>query len=35
VAVMILLVFYTVKMTDIFTDYLIHRENMKYENTNQ
>ncbi len=35
VVVMILLIFYTVKMTDIFTDYLIHRENMKYENTNQ
>ena len=32
VAVIILLIFYTVKMTDVFADVLIHREKRKYEN---
>jgi hypothetical protein len=35
VAVIMLLIFYTVKMTEIFADYLIYRENLKYENKNQ
>jgi hypothetical protein len=35
VAVIILFIFYTVKMTDVFADYLVYRENLKYENKNQ
>ena len=35
VVVIILFIFYTVKMTDVFADYLMHRENLKYENKNQ
>jgi predicted DNA repair protein MutK len=34
VAVIMLLIFYTVKMTELFADYLIYKENMKYENRN-
>ena len=33
VATIILGIFYTVKLTEIFADFLIHRENLKYENT--
>jgi len=32
VAVIILEIFYTVKMTDIVTDYIIHRQSLRYEN---
>jgi ABC-type dipeptide/oligopeptide/nickel transport system permease component len=32
VVVMLLGIFYTVKGTEIFTDYLVHREELKYEN---
>jgi len=32
VIVIVVLIFYTVKFTEIFTDYLIHREMRKYEN---
>ena len=32
VIVMLLGIFYTVKATEIFTDYLVHKEEMKYEN---
>ncbi|MBN2188509.1 MAG: hypothetical protein JW699_03565 [Chitinispirillaceae bacterium] len=35
VVVMMLLIFYTVKMTEIYSDYLVHRENRKYENADQ
>jgi hypothetical protein len=35
VAAIMLLIFYTVKMTELFADYLIYRENLKYENKNQ
>jgi len=32
VAMIMLLIFYTVKMTEIFADFLIYRENLRYEN---
>jgi hypothetical protein len=34
VTVMLLCIFYTVKMTEVFADYLIYKENLKYENKN-
>lgn len=34
VIVIILCIFYTVKLTEIFADLLVYRENMKYENRN-
>jgi hypothetical protein len=35
VAVIMLLIFYTVKMTEIYSDYLVYRDSRKYENKNQ
>lgn len=35
VVLIMLLIFYTVKATEVFADYLVHRENRKYENKNQ
>jgi hypothetical protein len=35
VMVIILLIFYTVKMTEVFADYLAYKDNLKYENKNQ
>jgi hypothetical protein len=35
VVLIMLLIFYTVKMTEMFADYLVYRENLKYENKNQ
>jgi hypothetical protein len=32
VIVMLLCIFYTIKGTEVFTDFLVHREEMKYEN---
>jgi hypothetical protein len=32
VIIILLGIFYTVKMTEIFADYLVHRENLKFEN---
>jgi len=35
VAVIMLLIFYTVKMTEIYSDYLVYMDKRKYENKNQ
>jgi ABC-type dipeptide/oligopeptide/nickel transport system permease component len=34
VMVIMLLIFYTVKMTEVFADYLVYKDNLKYENKN-